>query len=57
MAIGDNFNDLEMLCYAGTGVLMSNADASLRELKGFHTTTSNDDDGVAEAIDKFILKV
>jgi hypothetical protein len=57
MAIGDNFNDLEMLCYAGTGVVMSNADPSLREMKGFHTTATNDNDGVAEAIERFILKV
>ena len=34
MAIGDNFNDLEMLRYAGTGVVMGNADQVLRELQG-----------------------
>ena len=56
MAIGDNFNDLEMLHYAGTGVVMGNADASLRELEGFHITASNDEDGVALAIERFILK-
>jgi Cof subfamily protein (haloacid dehalogenase superfamily) len=56
MAIGDNFNDLEMLCYAGTGIVMGNAEASLRETKGFHITATNDEDGVAEAIEKFILK-
>ena len=56
MAIGDNFNDLDMLCYAGTSVVMGNAEASLLEMKGFHTTAANDDDGVAEAIEKFILK-
>jgi hypothetical protein len=56
MAIGDNFNDLEMLCYAGTGVVMSNADPSLRAIEGLHTTAANDEDGVAEAIERFILE-
>ena len=56
MAIGDNFNDLEMLRYAGTGVVMGNADLSLREAAdGLHTTAANDEDGVAEAIERFIL--
>ena len=56
MAIGDNFNDLEMLHYAGTGVLMGNADSSLRDLTDFHQTVTNDEDGVAVAIEKFIFE-
>ena len=60
MAIGDNFNDLEMLQMAGTSVLMGNAEASLRELLqdqlNCHPTATNDEDGVALAIEKFILK-
>jgi Cof subfamily protein (haloacid dehalogenase superfamily) len=55
MAIGDNHNDLEMLQYAGTGILMGNADASLRDHGDFHVTASNDEDGVAVAIEEFIL--
>jgi Cof subfamily protein (haloacid dehalogenase superfamily) len=55
MAIGDNFNDLEMLCFAGTGVVMANADVALRETPGLFTTVSNDEDGVAVAIEKYIL--
>ena len=55
MAIGDNFNDLEMLEFAGTGVVMANADATLRERNDFHPTASNEEDGVALAIEKFIL--
>jgi Cof subfamily protein (haloacid dehalogenase superfamily) len=60
MAVGDNFNDLEMLQYAGTSVLMGNADAALRELLqegvvSCHVTATNDEDGVAIAIEKFIL--
>lgn len=57
MAMGDNFNDLEMLEFAGTSVVMANADASLRERSEFHLTASNAEDGVALAIEKFILEV
>ncbi|HEX8353817.1 MAG TPA: HAD-IIB family hydrolase, partial [Pyrinomonadaceae bacterium] len=56
MAVGDNFNDLEMLEWAGTGVLMGNADPSLGERGRFHATATNDDDGVAAAIERFVLK-
>ncbi len=56
MAIGDNFNDLEMLLFAGTGVVMANAPLSLREMEGLHPTASNVEDGVALAIEQFILK-
>ncbi len=55
MAIGDNYNDLEMLLFAGTGVVMANAPQSLREIAGLHPTASNRDDGVALAIEQFIL--
>ena len=56
LAVGDNHNDLEMLEYAGTGVLMANADPALRERGAFHATASNDEDGVAEAIERFVLR-
>lgn len=55
MAIGDNFNDVEMLEFAGTAVVMGNADPSLLERGEFYTTVSNDEDGVAAAIERFIL--
>ena len=55
MAIGDNFNDLEMLEYAGTAVVMGNADPKLRGMRNFYTTLSNDESGVAAAIEQFIL--
>jgi len=55
MVIGDNFNDIEMLEFAGTPVVMGNADASLLERPEFYTTVSNDENGVAVAIEKFIL--
>lgn len=54
MAIGDNLNDLPMLEYAGRPVLMANA---LPELKarGWAVTASNDEAGVARAIETFVL--
>lgn len=55
MAIGDNFNDLEMLEYAGTAVVMGNADPQLRRKGEFYTTLTNDESGVAAAIERFIL--
>ena len=55
MAVGDNYNDLEMLLFAGTGVVMANAPLSLREIAGLHPTASNTEDGVALAIDKFVI--
>jgi 5-amino-6-(5-phospho-D-ribitylamino)uracil phosphatase len=55
MAIGDNFNDLEMLEYAGTAIVMGNADPQLLERDEFYTTLSNDESGVAAAIERFIL--
>lgn len=56
MAIGDNLNDLEMLSYAGVGVVMHNAEPSLHEIEGLYATAGNDEDGVARAIEKFILQ-
>ena len=55
MVIGDNFNDLDMLDYAGTAVVMGNADPGLLERGEFYTTLSNDEGGVAAAIERFIL--
>lgn len=55
LAVGDNHNDLEMLEFAGIGVLMGNADACLLTRPEFYTTLKNDDCGVAEVIERFIL--
>lgn len=55
MVCGDNFNDLEMLEFAGTAVIMGNASPELQEREEFYTTLSNDENGVALAIEKFIL--
>jgi 5-amino-6-(5-phospho-D-ribitylamino)uracil phosphatase len=54
MAIGDNENDLEMLRFAGHPVVMGNCTAGL-DSNGWPVTFSNDEDGVAEAIRRYIL--
>lgn len=56
MAIGDNHSDLEMLEYAGLGVVMANGVASLKD-RGLYETASNNDLGVARAISRFILQL
>jgi Cof subfamily protein (haloacid dehalogenase superfamily) len=55
MAIGDNHNDVEMLSFAGIPVVMGN---SVPELKsyGWHETATNDESGVAAAIEQFVLR-
>jgi Cof subfamily protein (haloacid dehalogenase superfamily) len=57
MAIGDNLNDLEMLEYAGRAVVMGNASPemlALAERGGWELTTSNDEDGVAVAVEEVL---
>jgi hypothetical protein len=54
MAIGDNFNDLEMLEFAGTPVVMANAVDGLKQ-RGWHMTGHQDEAGLAAAIRKFAL--
>ena len=54
MAVGDNLNDLEMLEYAGRAVVMGNGLEELR-CRGWAVTDSNDEAGVARAIETFVL--
>jgi Cof subfamily protein (haloacid dehalogenase superfamily) len=56
MVVGDNFNDLEMLEFAGLPVVMGNATPELLENPKYETTLSNDESGVALAIERFILE-
>jgi Cof subfamily protein (haloacid dehalogenase superfamily) len=55
MAIGDNHNDLEMLSFAGIPVVMGNSVAALKT-HGWHETGTNDENGVASAIEQFALR-
>jgi Cof subfamily protein (haloacid dehalogenase superfamily) len=54
MAIGDQENDLAMIRYAGLGVAMGNAIMELKNDAQFVTKTNNED-GVAFAVEKFVL--
>jgi Cof subfamily protein (haloacid dehalogenase superfamily) len=54
MTVGDNFNDLEMIEYAGIGVVMGNAPDGLKEIADW-VAPDVDADGAAAAIAKFVL--
>ncbi|MBJ6361451.1 Cof-type HAD-IIB family hydrolase [Paenibacillus sp. GCM10012307] len=54
IAIGDSWNDHEMLETAGLGVAMENAVPALKEIANY-VTKSNNEDGVAHVIEKFVL--
>ncbi len=54
LAIGDGPNDYDMISYAGMGVAVSNAHPSVLNVADY-VTSSNVEDGVAEAIEKHIL--
>jgi Cof subfamily protein (haloacid dehalogenase superfamily) len=53
MAIGDNYNDREMLAFAGLPVVMGNAARDMKQ-DGWPVTLGNDQSGVAAAIDRWI---
>ena len=54
LAIGDNWNDAQMLLEAGRGLVMGNADEGLHRL-GLEVLPSNDEDGVAVGIDRHLF--
>jgi 5-amino-6-(5-phospho-D-ribitylamino)uracil phosphatase len=54
VAIGDNWNDREMLERAGLGLVMGNADSDMRAL-GLPVLPTSDEDGVAVAIEQYVL--
>lgn len=54
IAIGDNINDIEMIRNAGLGIAMENGSPNVREFAD-EIAPSNDDDGVAKIIEKYIL--
>ena len=53
MAIGDNYNDIEMLAFAGVPFIMGNAAPELRR-DGWIVTLPNDQNGVAAAIEQVL---
>jgi len=52
VCIGDNFNDKEMIAYAGLGIAMGNAPDAVKAAADY-TTATNNNDGVAKAIARF----
>jgi Cof subfamily protein (haloacid dehalogenase superfamily) len=59
MAIGDNWNDVEMLEWAGQGVIMGNAAEELRAMakkRGWKQAPPNDEDGVAVVLEQMLAR-
>jgi len=52
MAFGDSMNDESMLNWAGFGIAMANGNVKLKEIANMVTDLSNDEDGVADFIEK-----
>ena len=54
IAVGDGYNDVEMIDYAGLGVVVGNARPEIKE-RADYVCCSNEECGVAEVVEKFIL--
>ena len=54
IACGDGYNDLSMINFSGLGVAMSNAADDIKAQSDY-VTLSNEEDGIAHVVDKFIL--
>ncbi|ADU30602.1 Cof-type HAD-IIB family hydrolase [Evansella cellulosilytica] len=54
IAVGDSYNDLEMIKFAGLGVAMGNAPEDIKEIADYVTDT-NINEGVASVVEKYIL--
>lgn len=55
MVLGDSENDMAMLTYAGLGIAMDNADDKVKAVADA-VTADNNRDGVALAIEKYVLR-
>ncbi len=59
MAIGDNWNDVDMLEWAGQGIVMGNATIELRahaKMRGWKQAPPNDEDGVAVVLERELAR-
>jgi HAD-superfamily hydrolase, subfamily IIB len=56
IAIGDNYNDIDMIEYAELGIAMGNAPREVKE-RANEVTFTNDEDGVAKALEKYLIKL
>ncbi len=52
---GDGYNDISMISYAGVGVAMKNAREEVKEAADYITPRTNDEDGLVDVIENFIL--
>lgn len=55
ISVGDNENDISMIKFAGLGVAMGNAEEAVKKIADYVTAT-NEEDGVAKVIEKYILE-
>lgn len=55
MCVGDQENDLPMLRYAGLSVVMANGAPEVKAIGDYITQADNNEGGVAEAVEKFVL--
>jgi Cof subfamily protein (haloacid dehalogenase superfamily) len=55
LAIGDSYNDHEMITFAGLGVAMGNAPDDIKVIAD-HVTDTNMNDGVAKTVEEFVLR-
>ena len=56
IAIGDGFNDLTMIKFAGLGVAMANAQEAVKAEADIITEHTNDEDGVAHFVNALLKK-
>lgn len=54
IAMGDSYNDLTMIEFAGLGIAMGNANDDIKAIADYVTDTNNND-GIAKAVEKFVL--
>lgn len=55
IAFGDQYNDMTMIGYAGFGVAMANGEEEIKKIANY-VCESNDDDGIAKTLAKFVLR-
>lgn len=53
VAIGDNHNDTSMLCLAGMGIAMANAEQEVKQIANRVTRESNDEGGILEVLNRY----
>lgn len=54
IAVGDGFNDIAMISYAGMGVAVQNAPGGVKDMSNYVTNRTNDEDAIEEVIEYFL---